>query len=81
MKILVRVTGEMMLKSGPVCRRFQRQLLKNLKEALKKRRNRPPHRGRMVADLGRDRRPKSFGNFTESFWHPCFFFNGTRMRS
>lgn len=36
MKLLVRITGEMMLKSEPVSRRFQKQLLSNLKAALKK---------------------------------------------
>ncbi len=35
MNILIRITGEIVLKSGPVSKRFQKQLLKNLKSALK----------------------------------------------
>ena len=36
MKLLVRITGEMMLKSQAVSKRFQKQLLSNLKEAMKR---------------------------------------------
>ncbi len=36
MNILIRLTGEMMLKSERVSRRFQKRLLANLKEALKR---------------------------------------------
>lgn len=35
MNILIRITGEIILKSGPVSKRFQKQLLKNLRSALK----------------------------------------------